>query len=767
MATGGSLVSNILKKSSALDERLLDESLQKLTKKSSQLKGEVYELLKQNYVEFQSYVDTTVSLEQKVEGVTAEYRRLSGRIENELKGRILKASDRRREIEATLLESQERIQFVQRLVSIYQGLELARSDIQSERLRSAADRLNETVASLDEVGKTGCEAKVYRALKSELSLVTSDLSLKLQEEWSGHVNWTPKSVPENPSLETVVTVRLKVPVKSSSSADAFSEVIVAMFSLSVVELWQQRVCSFSKKLLQVMVRPLITNPTLKAVRTREKDIMVLKLVRSESTEAGAYAHVSEVYSSLATILTFVSQAVPECFQQQWMGDVGKVVCAEMSELIIKHCLAATIPRSPSELDSYGEISSKTSEFEAKLTTLGVAASDFQELSDYTRNVNTHFAAQKCQDALVRAREVLMKPIHDTALATNTDIVENLLQLHVVSPASAHPTTQNDDEKLLLQSDRNGVDLNALTFAFPPCTISRSVKEYVDLLYETLNECCVSSSQSVAVQLFYTTRNMVDLFCAVLPSHHKAMINEVPRIAAVQHNNCMYLAHHLVVMGYQFRVGLPAPLDTDSSTFIDMVPFVRQRGEECFLAEMRKQSNAIRDCLRMFGGFDHVSSDQKCEMVRKGVRQSLLQVRKLSKVYAEVLPVEIHRKAVGGLLNTLVSSIINSILSLEDIAASDASELHSIVTSLVLKEGPALLPQEDGEKDLLSAYCSQWGKMRELATVLDASLVDILDLWGSGTGPLAQQFTPAELRGLVKAIFQNTERRADILAKITL
>ena len=33
------------------------------------------------------------------------------------------------------------------------------------------------------------------------------------------------------------------------------------------------------------------------------------------------------------------------------------------------------------------------------------------------------------------------------------------------------------------------------------------------------------------------------------------------------------------------------------------------------------------------------------------------------------------------------------------------------------------------------------------------------------GPLTQEFTAQEVRGLIRAIFQNTDRRAAILAKI--
>ena len=180
---GGSLVSNIIQKASTLDERVLEDNIQKLSKKSSQLKGEIYDLVKRQYAEFDSYVNSTVSLEQRVQEVTSEYRRLTTRIEQELSVRIAQSSDKRQEIESKLEETRSRVEFVQGLVSVYQGLEKSRSDLQAEKFVSSAHILNQASESLAAIGKSGCEAKVYRSLKSELAQVTSELSLRLQEEW--------------------------------------------------------------------------------------------------------------------------------------------------------------------------------------------------------------------------------------------------------------------------------------------------------------------------------------------------------------------------------------------------------------------------------------------------------------------------------------------------------------------------------------------------------------------------------------------------------
>lgn len=59
----------------------------------------------------------------------------------------------------------------------------------------------------------------------------------------------------------------------------------------------------------------------------------------------------------------------------------------------------------------------------------------------------------------------------------------------------------------------------------------------------------------------------------------------------------------------------------------------------------------------------------------------------------------------------------------------------------------------------------WGKFCELIIILGASLRDILDRWAEGKGPLAYEFTPDEAKQLIRALFQNTDRRAQVLARI--
>ena len=760
---GGSLVDNILQKATTLDERVIEDNLQKLTKKSNQLKGEIYELVKKQYAEFDSYVNSTLSLEQRVQEVTSEYQRLTTRIEQELRARIAQSSDKRQEIESRLEETRSRVKFVQGLLSVYQNLEKSRTDLQAEKFVSSAKLVNQASAALSAIGKSGCEALVYRSLKSELAQVTSELNLKLQEEWRDFLQWCPKILPENLSLHTLQNVELRVLHPSVQSESHVDEVIVAMRSLESSSVWEQKMNAFGQKLLKMIVSPLITNSCeLKASWVQDKGAIVLKLVNVDSLPSH-HESVSRLFNSLTLVFSVVQQIVPETHQKSWMAGVGSVVCEEMAELIVAHCLSTTIPRSVDELQRYNVVEADVKEFESKIVGFGLVQEEsFHRLSDYAKNVNVHFAAQIGQDLLEKARKILMKPIHNTVLSSvGISPLEKLAVLKLGTVDEFGGEAPSVERPKLTSRGGKEADLSQLTFHFPSCAISQSVQEYLQLLYSTLKDCCEASSPSMAVQLYCSARSMVDLFCAVLPSYHHSAITELPRVAAVQHNNCMYLAHHLITLGHQFHTHLPPPLNSEVTTFIDQVPIVRQLGEDCFLAEMRKQRDCILGCLKTFIGLDGVAKDAVSQVVRKGVQQALLHVKKLSKVYAEVLPREIHHKAVGALMNVVVGEMIRGVLALEDIAAADGKELH-LILNLIIERAPLSLLF--GSEEDIPNYCTDWERLKELAMIMDASLQDIVDNWESGND---RHFTAVELRGLVKALFKNTERRAAALTKITL
>lgn len=50
-------------------------------------------------------------------------------------------------------------------------------------------------------------------------------------------------------------------------------------------------------------------------------------------------------------------------------------------------------------------------------------------------------------------------------------------------------------------------------------------------------------------------------------------------------------------------------------------------------------------------------------------------------------------------------------------------------------------------------------------ILNASMAHIAEQWADGKGPLTLNFRAEDIRHLIRALFQNTDRRANVLATI--
>ena len=65
------------------------------------------------------------------------------------------------------------------------------------------------------------------------------------------------------------------------------------------------------------------------------------------------------------------------------------------------------------------------------------------------------------------------------------------------------------------------------------------------------------------------------------------------ISAIFHNECMFISHHLMTLGCQFRKSLPANI---SSTFVDLIPKIKKLGVDHFLRQLTQQKNIMSGYL---------------------------------------------------------------------------------------------------------------------------------------------------------------------------
>ncbi|XP_053942892.1 centromere/kinetochore protein zw10 homolog isoform X2 [Cuculus canorus] len=722
----GSLVAAVLAHSGCLDKEDLGTRIARLSRRVEELKGEVCNMINEKYNEFLPSMQSAEDLVLQVDELTNNIDLLKALIENEVQRDLNIAVAEFTELKQQL----ERDTLVLSVLKKLQEFDIAVKEYNTALLEkkyvTAAQQLEKARSNLKTLeSRKGFELKILKALGKELTVQTQNMLYHLGEEWQKLAVW--KFPPSKGQL-----------------------------------------------LLKYILKPLILYPSLQPFTEEQSNVFILRFKSEKpsldhSCPIEVFDKIKLIFEVLYKYLLNVPLEQPAEDKKELTELLGDLIWEDLSDCLIQNCLVNSIPTNSSKLEQYIEVIKSTEVFEKALKDMRFLKGDTTELLKYARNINSHFANKKCQDVIVAARNLMTSEIHNTVKITP----DSGVALPKLSEPRAGHHLETQKPSNLVRNDvvnlENETKLSQYTFSLPTCRISSSVEKLMELAYQTLLEATTSTEQC-SIQLFYSVRNIFQLFCDVVPTYHKENLQKLPQLAAIHHNNCMYIAHHLLTLGHQFRYHLNNILCDGVATFVDMVPGFRRLGTECFLAQMRVQKGEILERLSSARNFSNMDDEENYCAAKKAIRQVLHQLKRLGKVWQDVLPVYVYCKAMGTLLNTALSEIVTRIAALEDISAKDADRLYSLCRTMV-EEGPQVftpLPEDDKNKkyqEEVPVYVPKWMMFKELMIILQANLQEIVDQWADGKGPLAAEFSAAEVKSLIRALFQNTERRAAALTKI--
>ncbi|XP_031455774.1 centromere/kinetochore protein zw10 homolog [Phasianus colchicus] len=781
MAAGaGSLVAAVLAHSGRLDKEDLGTRIGRLSRRVEELKGEVCTMITKKYSEFLPGMQSAEELVVRVDGLSRSIDLLRAGVENEVQRDLNVAVAEFTELKQQLEQDTLVLSILKKLQEFDTALKEYNTALLEKKYIEAAQQLEKARSSLKMLeSRKGFELKILKALGTELTVQTQNMLYHLGEEWQKLAVWKLPPSKETIGPESVMHSELHLCTLPSKEEEIAGPPVASVLqAFAVLGELRTKLKTFGKLLLKYILKPLISYPFLQPFIEEQSDVVILKF-KSEKPDLDHSSPV-EVFDKIKFVLEVLHKYLLNVPVEQCVEDkkecrvtlaelLGDMIWEELSDCLIQNCLVNSIPTNSSKLEQYIEVIKSTEEFEKALKKMQFLNGDTTDLLKYARNVNSHFANKKCQDVIVAARNLMTSEIHNTVKITPDSCV-TLPKLP--DPGSGDHVKMQKTSKLLpneMVNLENDSKLSQYTFSLPTCRISASVEKLMELAYQTLLETTASTDQC-CIQLFYSVRNIFQLFYDVVPTYHKENLQKLPQLAAIHHNNCMYIAHHLLTMGHQFRYRLTSILCDGAATFVDLVPGFRRLGMECFLAQMRVQKGEILERLSSARNFSNMDDEENYSAANKAIRQVLHQLKRLGKVWQDVLPVNVYCKAMGTLLNTALSEIVTRIAALEDISAEDADRLYSLC-KIMVEEGPQVftpLPEEDKNKkyqEEVPVYVQKWMTFKELMIILQANLQEIVDQWADGKGPLAAEFSPAEVKSLIRALFQNTERRAAALAKI--
>ncbi|XP_012252618.2 centromere/kinetochore protein zw10 homolog [Athalia rosae] len=719
-----SFLADVLVTAGKFEKIDLDEKISELQAQISKLKYDVKECIEDNYIEFLPKLKKDQSLIIEVQRLADEMNILQKRVQDQIKIELSGSTRELKALSNDLQKSSISLALSSRLMDITKYMQSAESYKKDKQYVEAAKTLQQMQELLEDPDTDIQYLEIFRALKNEYSTIYGTFLTDISILWQQYIYW---EIVETESKNSCVTLSIKCDV------DEMQNLVQALHHMDNLT---NNLNKLSSKLMKHLINPII-NCECSVYVTNEVSFSVQPL---SPTKIPGY---KSVMHNLTLLFRFMHQHlnVPIVDGQRFLSRLEVHLFKPFSDSLINQCISHTIPSSSVELQNFGPVIQDISEFQNYLVEIEFISSDKIFLSDYIKNLDGLFIEKICQDFLGKARVIMKKDLHDSIR-------------HKIQGPEKFPEDVLDDHNL--KANRK---LNENTFQLPPCQISKSVKEILDLVKEILDEAC-QSSDVCAVRLFYTSRNIFEMYTVLVPEHHKKFLETIPQQVALFHNNCMYLAHHLLVLTYQYKNKLPTVLLEHNVTYADQTLSLRSVGSEYFLGHMRYQRDVIIEILRESGLSTLGQVPELPLSTEKAIRQCIRQLELLKTVWLNVLPSKVYCRAIGCIMNSMIDELVTRVITVEDIPADVATELVTLF-NMVKSRTPFIFP----EPNTIQIHVKRWRKLSELVNVLGASLKEIDDRWADGKGPLAHEFTAAQVKQLIRALFQNTDRRSMLLASI--
>jgi len=702
----------------------------KLQKKLHDLKTSLMVHIDNKYSNFSSNLNDAANVTNQMEELNVEIETLNNDINNHLKTQLGETNKELIELENEIQELHLTLQVVNKIKICYEAIEDGNELVTEGKWLSASKRFS---TGLEFVKNNSCDLveeniKILPAVKLELIRLQQRLADTLCRQWKENV-----LISADGEGGGILQVKF---VQGQDTENVLRELVEALHH---TDLLQDQLVKLVSGLKTNFLEPIMTS---ECKTTFEPGKLQLKVLSKKTLET------IQVFDLLRGLFTFLCTFldVKLVGDSSLVGEMSPLLCPWLCDQLVRKVLAPAVPDTPDKLHTYQEIVDQTESLQEYLVTIGLVPKDNMTLLNYARNVDAIFASKLCQNLLVESREIMKRDLFITA-EIGPDQVDD----------RDSESRQEIDDKLQLPPN---FPLPESCFQFARCKVSRSAVELLELVERYLED----ASQAVAlcqVRLYHSVRSVFSLWCAVTPTYHSSALNSLPQTAALAHNSAFYLAHKLVTLGFLYKDKLPAVSSGPGfiPTFVDLVPSLREVGGEILLTSLRSQRDQLKQILNT-DSFQALATNRR---LSSGAEQAVKQVTHglshLHKVWAGVLPTNVYLKCIGTLLNTVMEELIQIVISLEDISAEAGEQLVSMLKQL-LDKSPALFISEDPKR-----FVKKWAKFKELIFILGASLKDIDENWGRGGGQLSGEFPAEQVKLLVRALFQNTERRAAVLARI--
>ncbi|KAI3675180.1 hypothetical protein L1987_84766 [Smallanthus sonchifolius] len=448
-----------------------------------------------------------------------------------------------------------------------------------------------------------------------------------------------------------------------------------------------------------------------------------------------------IYSGINVVIQFIFNYI--CFQNSsWMQLFGRLTWPNMSELIISNFLSKIVPDDASKLSDFQTIRQLTSEFEISLKeVMFISSGKDERLTNFTDNVEVHFATRKKVEILATARDLL---------------------LHSDFKLPKEYSRKTEDIK-----DGGNVDL---LFSSERCVISEAASQLLELVHQTLKDVCLSSP-TLALEFCHAARDALLLYEAVTPVKLERQLDGINQIAVLIHNDCLFLSQEILGLKFEYQSDLPTSMK--GAVFIDLGIRYKLMAEEILQRQIQLVKHNLMEAIDGADGFQNTHQPKRYESAKFSIDQVAFILEKVHIIWEPLLLPLTYKRSMCTVLEAVCSKMTKDILLLDDIAAEETLQIQRLL-HMLLENLSSLLdslvginqttkPQE-ASSGTIDDLIPSLRQLRVLADMLDMPLKSITASWESGE--LAKcGYTSSEVKDFIRAIFTDSPLRKECLWRI--
>ncbi|KAI3980127.1 hypothetical protein MKX01_033268 [Papaver californicum] len=733
---------------SAPDLHLLIDRLQI---RSHHIKQKVKDYILSHQTEFSQIFSTCSDSISKTEEISTDLSNVVQLLSNS--GIDIEISDASKEIcsvRRNLKEKKELLSLVKIIVNLVERLKAVKEDLKVGDMINAAESLRELKKDLlihdenrKEVGDKR-EPVVFELLRKEWFDCFDELQEVCVRVLGNAIRFDSGNgrlrVVFKLSIEKMKDVELRMVLTAMEVAGVLDYGLAKVADLMVKYIIIPTVndeCNFH------LVEELLPN-------SEQMDEAILSLVISSS---GSKVESANIYSRLIQVINFIHKTV--CFQNgRWMKCFGRLTWPRISDLVISEFLSKAVPDDASKIAEFQKIIELTTEFEATLKDLMfISATDRKDekLSSFAQHVEVHFAARKKKEILANARNLLL--LFDSSNPSDYTIkLPSSKAREVAGIISEKPVS------LLFLPDR--------------CIISKAASKLMELVHQALQDVCLSSAR-VAMEFYHAARDALFLYEAIMPVKLEKQLDNVTQIAALVHNDCLFLAQEVLGLAFEYRPDFPSCVK-EQAVFVDIAPRFHQMADELLQKQIQLVCINLEKAIDGADGFQNTHQLQQYESAKSSIDQVVFILEKVRSIWEPLFLQSTYKSSMSSVLDFVFSIITKDILLLDDMAAEETLQLQRLIyltlenLSSVCESVISVNEKEDSQDvatpNLLDVLIPSLRKLRKLADLLDMSLKTITASWECGE-LVNCGFTPSEVENFIKAIFTDSPLRKECLWRI--